>query len=157
MFACSCDSKGSPGEFTYNWFRNNQSILIGKQTILQIYLLEISLIERHLLEFSYFSIFVCSLNLVRQEQQNIEVKRDRNIVLATAFLTIMFHVIISVNNNNIFQNLFIISFPKRLQWVITFMCMHLFLLPPVIGLIWKDFLKYYRMCINIILKRCLYL
>ena len=113
MFACSCDSKGSPGEFTYNWFRNNQSILIGKQTILQIYLLEISLIERHLLEFSYFSIFVCSLNLVRQEQQNIEVKRDRNIVLATAFLTIMFHVIISVNNNNnIFQNLFIISFPK---------------------------------------------
>ena len=112
MFACSCDSKGSPGEFTYNWFRNNQSILIGKQTILQIYLLEILLIERHLLEFSYFSIFVCSLNLVRQEQQNIEVKRDRNIVLATAFLTIMFHVIISVNNNNIFQNLFIISFPK---------------------------------------------
>lgn len=115
MFACSCDSKGSPGEFTYNWFRNNQSILIGKQTILQIYLLEILLTERHLLEFSYFSIFVCSLNLVRQEQQNIEVKRDRNIVLATAFLTIMFHVIISVNNNNIFQNLFIISFPKRLQ------------------------------------------
>lgn len=65
-----------------------------------------------MLEFSYFSIFVCSLNLVRQGQQNIEVKRDRNIVLATAFLTIMFHVIISVNNNNIFQNLFIISFPE---------------------------------------------